>query len=93
MRITMKVYTDYQGLQYFNTKQKDHSRYVSWYLHMSEFIYKIHYKPQTKIRKPFSLSQCSEKEISAMEDKSFMAGQVMLLEKDQNKNKEESNAI
>ena len=39
----MNVYTEHQGLQYFNTKQKLNSQQVFWYLHMSEVIYHIHY--------------------------------------------------
>jgi len=41
--VPVNVYTDHQGLQYFNMKQKLNSRQASWYLKMSEFIYHIHY--------------------------------------------------
>jgi len=40
--VHVNVYTDHQGLQYFNTKQKLNSCQVSWYLRMSEFFYTIH---------------------------------------------------
>ena len=42
-RVEGNVYTDHEGLQYFNTKQKLNSRPASWLLHMSEFRYNIHY--------------------------------------------------
>ena len=41
--VEVNVYADHQGLQYFNTKQMLNSRQASWYCHMSEFRYNIHY--------------------------------------------------
>ena len=43
VRVEVNVYTNHQGLQYCNNKQKLNSRPASWYLHMSEFSYNIHY--------------------------------------------------
>ena len=58
--VELNVYAYHQGLQYFNTKQKLNSRQASWYLHMSEFRYYIHYRPGTKMGKPDDLSRRSE---------------------------------
>ena len=43
--VKVNVYTDHQGLQYFNTKQKLNLQQPSWYLRMSKFIYHIYYRP------------------------------------------------
>jgi len=40
--VPVNIYTDHQGLQYFNTKQNLNSQKASWSLKMSEFIYHIH---------------------------------------------------
>ena len=56
--VMVNVYTDHQGLQYFNTKQKLNSRQALWYLRMSEFIYHIHYRPGFKMDKPDGLCRC-----------------------------------
>ena len=80
----MNVYTDHQGLQYFNTKQKLNSRQASWYLHMSEFRYNIHYRPGTKMGKPDGLSRPSGEEKSGMDVKFFEEGQLLDLGKDEN---------
>ena len=82
----MNVYTDYQGLQYFNTKQKLNSRQASWYLHMSEFRYNIHYRPETKMGKPDGLSRRSGEEKSAMDAKFFEEGHLLDLGDDENDN-------
>ena len=76
------VYTDYQGLQYFNTKEKLNSRQASWYLHMSEFHYNIHYRPGTKMGKPDGLSRCASEEKSAMDAKFWEEGQLLDLVED-----------
>ena len=57
--VEVNVYTDYQRLQYLNNTQKLNSRQASWYLHMSEFRYNIHYRPGTKMGKPHDLSRRS----------------------------------
>ena len=78
----MNIYTDYQGLQYFNTKQKLNSQHASWYLCMSEFIYYIHYRPRFKMGKPDGLSRRSREEKSEMDGNFFNEGQLLDLEND-----------
>ena len=80
--VKVKVYTDHQGLQYFNTKQKLNSRQASWYLHMSEFIYHIHYRPGFKMGKPDVLSRRSGEEKSRIDSHFFDEGQLQDLEND-----------
>jgi len=80
--VPVNVYTDYQGLQYFNTKKKLNSRQASWYLKMSEFIYHIHYRPGSKMGKADGLSRCSGEEKSGMEARFFDKGQLLDLEED-----------
>ena len=80
--VFVNVYTDHQGLQYFNTKQKLNSRQASWYLRMSEFQYQIHYRPGSRMGKPDGLSRRSGKEISGMEDQFFEDAQLLDLEGD-----------
>ena len=75
--VEVNVYTDHQGLQYFNTKQKLNSRRASWYLHMSEFCSNIYYRHGTKISKPDGPSRHSGEEKSAMDAKFFEAGQLL----------------
>ena len=79
----MNGYTDHEGLQYFNTKRKLNSRQVSWYLHMYEFCYNIHYRPETKIRKPDGLTRRSGVEKSGID---FNQGQLLDLVEDENDN-------
>ena len=78
----MNIYTDHQGLQYFNTKQKLNSRQALWYLHMSEFIYSIHYRPGFKIGKLDRLSRCLVEEKSGMYMQFFDEGQLLDVEND-----------
>ena len=78
--------TDHPGLQYFHTKQKLNSRQASWYLHMSEFRYIIHYRPGTKMGKPDGISRDSGEEKSAMHARFFKEGQLLNLGKDKNNN-------
>ena len=80
--VFVNIYTDYQGLQYFNTKQKLNSRQASWYLRMSEFQYQIHYRPGSRMGKPDGLSRRSGEEKSGMEAQFFEQGQLMDLEED-----------
>ena len=89
----MNVYTDHQGLQYINTKQKLNSRQASWYLHMSEFRYNIHYRPGTKMGKPDGLSRRSGEENSGMDPKFFQEGQLLDLGQDENNNQGEADDI
>jgi len=69
--VHVNVYTDHQGLQYFNTKQKLNSCQASWYLHMSELFYTIHYKPGSKMGKADGLSRRLGEEKSGMEARFF----------------------
>ena len=78
----MNDYTDHQGLQYFNIKQKLNSRHASWYLRMSEFIYHVHYRPGFKMGKPDGLSRHSGEEKSGMDAHVFDEGQLLDLEND-----------
>ena len=82
----MNVYTDHQGLQYFNNKQKLNSRHASWHLHMSEFRYNIHYRPVTKMGKPDGLSRRSGQEKSGMDGNLFEEGHLLDLVEDENDN-------
>ena len=80
--VEVNVYTDYQGLQYFNTKEKLNLRQASRYLHMSEFRYNIHYQPRTKMGKSDGLSRRSWAEKSAMDAKLCEEGQLLDLGED-----------
>ena len=82
----MNVYTDHQGQEYFNTKQKLNSRQASWYLHMSEFRDNIHYRLETKMGKPDGLSRRSGQEKSGMNAKFFEEGQLLDLGEDEHDN-------
>ena len=84
--VEVNVYTDYQGLQYINTKQKLNARQASWYLPMSEFRCNIHYRRGTKMGKPDGLSTRSGEEKSAMYAKFFEEGQLLDLGEDENNN-------
>ena len=88
--VEVNVYTDHQGLQYFNAKQKLNSCNASWYLHMSEFRYNIHYRPGTKMGKPDGLSRRSGEEKSWMDAQFFEDRQLLDLVEDGNDN--EANA-
>ena len=78
----MNVYTDHQGLQYFNRKLKLNSRQALWYLRMYKFIYHIHYRLGFKIGKPDGLSRRSGEEKSGMDAYFFDEGQLLDLEND-----------
>jgi len=91
--VPVNVYTDHQGLQYFNTKQKLNSRQASWYLKMSEFIYHIHYRPGSKMGKADGLSRRSEEEKSGMEARFFDEGQLLDLEEDDAGEREDSDDV
>jgi len=80
--VPVNVYTDHQGLQYFNAKQKLNSRQAFWYFRMSEFIYHIHYRPVSKIGKADGLFRCSGEEKSGMKARFFHEGQLLDLEED-----------
>ena len=80
--VKVNIYIHYQGLQYFNTKQKLNSRQASWYLCMSELIYHIHYTPGFKMGKPGGLSRHSGEEQSGMDADFFDEGQFLYLEND-----------
>ena len=82
--VEVNVYPDDQGLQYFNTNQKPNSTESSWYLHMSDFRYDIHYRAATKMREPDGLSRRSVEEQSGMHGKLFQEGQLLDLEVDEN---------
>ena len=89
----MNVYTDYQGLQYFNDKQKLNSRQASWYLHLSEFRYNIHYRRRTKMGKPDGLCRRSGQEKSGMDAKLMEEGQLLDQEEDENDNEHNADDI
>ena len=73
----MNIDKDYQGLHYFNTKQKLNSRQASWYFRMSEFIYHIYYRPGFKMWKAHGLSRRSGEEKSGMDAHFFDEGQLL----------------
>jgi len=78
----VNVYTDHQGLQYFNTKQKLNSRQALWHLRVSEFFYTIHYRPGTKMGKTDGLSRHSGEKQSDMEMTFSEDGQLLVDEED-----------
>ena len=80
--VKVNVYTEHQGLQYFNTKQKLNSRQSSWYFRMFEFICHIHYRPGFKMGQPDGLSRCSKKQKSRMDIHFFDEKQLLDLEND-----------
>ena len=84
--VEVNVYADHQGQQYLNTKPKLNSRQASWYLHMSEFRYNIHFRPVTKRGKPDGLSRRSGDEKSGMDAKCFEVGHLLDLGEDENAN-------
>ena len=75
--VEVNVYKDYHGLQYFHSKLKLNFRQASWYLHMSEFRYNIHYWPGTTMDKPDGLSRRSRQEKSRMDANCFQEGQLL----------------
>jgi len=85
----VNVYTDHQGLQYFNMKQKLNSRQASRHLNMSELMYHIHYRPRSKMGKADGLSRRSGEEKSGMEARSFDEGQLLDLEEDDAEERED----
>ena len=89
----MNVYKDDQALQYFNTKQKLNSPQASWYLHMSEFIYHIHYRPGFKMGKPDGLSRRSGQEKSGIDTHFFDEEQLLDLENDNVGEKEDAEHV
>ena len=91
--VNVNVYTDHQGLQYFNTKQKLNSRQASWYLRMSEFSYQIHYCPAKKMGKPDSLSRRSGEEKSRMKAQFFNEGQLLDLKENNNDQEEDAEDV
>ena len=82
----LNVYADNQGLPYCDTKQKVNSRQQSWYLHMCDVCYNIHYRPGTKIRKPDGLARHLGEEKSQMYGKFLEAAQFLYLGEDENGN-------
>ena len=74
------MYTDYQWLQYFNTKQKLNYGQASWYLPMSEFIYHVYYRHGFMIGKPNTLSRRSGAGKSGMDANFFDERQLLDLE-------------
>ena len=53
---TINIYTDYQGLQYFNTKCRLNSHQASWYLELSVYDFIISYRPGKAMGKPDALT-------------------------------------
>jgi len=85
----MNVYTDYQGLQYFNAKQKLNSQQVFCYLHMCGFSYHNQYLPGSKIGKLNGLSRGLGEEKLGMDAEFFDEGPLMDLENDNAKKEED----
>ena len=78
----VNVYTDHQGVQCVNAKQKLNSKQASDYIRISTFIYNISYTPGFKMRKAASLSRQSGKEKCGMEAKTLDKWQLQDLEND-----------
>ena len=78
--IPIKVYTDHQGLQYFNTKRRLNSRQASWNLELSAFTYTIHYRPGKAMGKPDALTRRTGEEKSGADERIFEEGQLSIYE-------------
>ena len=78
--VEVKVYTDHQGLQYFNTKQKLNSRQAEWNIKLSEFNYMIHYRPGSKMGKVDAITRRSGDAKSGIEEIFFKDGQLLSLD-------------
>ena len=77
---TVQVYTDYQGLQYFNTKRRLNSRQATWYLELSEFNFLISYHPGKSMGKPDALTRCTGDEKLGLEERMFKQNQLLALD-------------
>ena len=86
----VNVHTVHKRLQYFSLKQYLTYRPASQYLHMSKFIYHIHYRSGFKMSKPDGLSRHSEEEKSTMDAHIFDEGQLLDLENDNVGEKEDA---
>ena len=91
--VKLNVYTNDQGMQYFNTKQKLNSRQTSWYLRISEFIFHIHYRPGFKMAKPDGLSRHSGEEKSGMDSYFFDEGQLLDLKNNDVREEEDAKDV
>ena len=78
--VSIKVYTDHQGLQYFNTKRRLNSRQASWNLELPAFTYTIHHRPGKAMGKPNALIHRSGEEKSGAEERIFKKGQLRIHE-------------
>ena len=70
------IYTDHQGLQYFNTKRWLNSRQANWYLELSVYDYLISYKPGAAMGKPEAFTRRTGNEKSGAEERIFAPGQL-----------------
>ena len=76
---TIQIYTDHQGLQYFNTKHRLNSRQANCYLELSEFNFTITYRPGNTMGKPDALiCRTSGKKVGS-EEWVFKQGQLLTL--------------
>src|SRR5258707_15324279 len=76
MGVHVQIYTDHQGLQYFNTKKRLNSRQAAWYLELSAFDFVISYRPGKSMGKPDAIIRRSGDEKSGIEERMFADGQL-----------------
>src|SRR5258705_12275250 len=76
MGFYLPIYTDHQGLQYFNTKKRLNCRQAVWYLELSAFDFVISYRPGKSMGKPDAITRRSGDEKSGIEERMFADGQL-----------------
>ena len=74
----MDVYTDHQGLQYFNTKRKLNQRQAAWQKKLADFHYMIHYRLGPSMGKPDGITRRTGDEKAGLEQRLFNEGQLDL---------------
>ena len=74
--VPIDIYTDHQGLKYFNTKRRLNARQAEWSLVLAEFRYTIHYRPGSKMGKLDAITRRSGDEKAGLEHRLFDVGQL-----------------
>src|SRR5258705_3020820 len=78
MGFYLPIYTDHQGLQYFNTKKCLNCRQAAWYLELSAFDFVISYRPGKSMGKPDTITRWSGDKKSGIEECMFAEGQLQV---------------
>src|SRR5258705_8190671 len=81
MGFYLPIYTDHQGLQYFNTKKRLNCRQAAWYLELSAFDFVISYRPGKSMGKPDAITHRSGDEKSGIEECMFADSQLQTEER------------